>query len=126
MPFADPEEKRAYDKRYFSENRERKAAYDREVRERNASYVDAHLAENPCVDCGEDDAEVLEFDHVGEKITHVSHAVHRCWSIAALAREIAKCEVVCANCHRRRTNRRIRARRGGLLIGELRLAAVSE
>lgn len=56
------------------------------------------------MDCGEADPIVLEFDHVrGEKADNISRMVHGTRSIAAIQAEIDKCEVVCANCHRRRT-----------------------
>jgi hypothetical protein len=71
------------------------------------SVVHAHLAAHPCVDCGESDVVVLEFDHVrGVKSAHVSDVVRRGWSLDRLRDEIAKCEVRCANCHRRATHRR--------------------
>ena len=55
-----------------------------------------------CVDCGESDPVVLEFDHLGEKKFAVATGVRgRNWQ--TVLDEIAKCEVVCANCHRRRT-----------------------
>src|SRR3546814_8531418 len=64
-----------------------------------------HLRAHPCVDCGETDPVVLEFDHLRDKVGNVSAMVHsnELWR---LVDEIEKCEVVCANCHRRRTARR--------------------
>lgn len=66
-----------------------------------------HLLSHPCVDCGEDDVEVLEFDHieaVGMKAPRVSSYVSRA-GLRRLQEEIDKCEVRCANCHVRRTRR---------------------
>lgn len=63
-----------------------------------------YLENHPCVDCGESDPVVLEFDHVrGEKSYEVSTLGWRLASWNSLLREIAKCEVRCANCHRRKT-----------------------
>lgn len=71
---------------------------------RNRKYVWEYLLEHPCADCGEEDPIVLEFDHVrGEKSSDVSKMVHNTRSLKAIQEEIDKCEVVCANCHRRRT-----------------------
>lgn len=66
-----------------------------------------HLSNNPCVDCGEKDPVVLEFDHTsGRKRFNISHAIHDGRAINSVQDEIRKCEVRCANCHRRITARR--------------------
>jgi hypothetical protein len=62
-----------------------------------------HLRLHSCADCGEADPVVLEFDHLGDKAHTVSWLVGKGRSRTAIEAEIAKCEVVCANCHRRRT-----------------------
>ena len=68
---------------------------------RNRQIVTEYLQTHPCVDCGNTDIRVLEFDHIkGEKLGNVSHGVHRTWSEEKLLNEIAKCEVRCCNCHR--------------------------
>jgi len=69
-------------------------------------HVAAYLAGDPCVDCGEPDARVLDFDHVGRKIEVVSSLAARGAPTARIDAEIARCEVRCANCHRRVTARR--------------------
>jgi len=66
--------------------------------------IEAYLLEHPCVDCGESDTVVLQFDHVrGVRRESVpSMSSHR-WAL--VIEEIAKCEVRCANCHVRKTKR---------------------
>ena len=58
---------------------------------------------NPCKDCGVTFPPVaMDFDHVsGDKMLNVSSMRHLAWG--AVLAEIAKCELVCANCHRVRT-----------------------
>lgn len=66
--------------------------------------VEKHLRVNPCIDCHEADIIVLEFDHVrGEKIAAISTMLSNLVSEDILKAEIAKCEIRCANCHRRVT-----------------------
>jgi hypothetical protein len=65
-------------------------------------FIREYLLSHPCIDCGESDPVVLEFDHVhGDKLCNVSHMFSS--SKARLAAEIAKCVIRCANCHRRKT-----------------------
>lgn len=69
-------------------------------------YIWDYLSTHPCVDCGEADPKVLEFDHVrGEKRMEVTRMVTNGVSIRVIQQEIDKCEVRCANCHRRRTSK---------------------
>lgn len=69
-------------------------------RERARSVVREYLSTHPCVDCGETNLLVLEFDHVrGQKSKDVSRLIGSAASIHTIAEEIAKCDVRCANCH---------------------------
>jgi hypothetical protein len=81
----------------------RSARSTRPSRGRNLLYLLDYLRETPCVDCGEQDPVVLDFDHIGVKHSGVVQLAGRECSIASLEREIAECQVRCANCHRRRT-----------------------
>jgi len=70
-------------------------------------YVTDYLLTHPCIDCGEPDIIVLEFDHVrGEKKKNISNLIMQSYSLETLIEEIKKCEVRCANCHRRVTHKR--------------------
>ncbi len=67
-------------------------------------FVWQYLSTHSCVECKEGDPIVLEFDHVkGRKRAIISRLVRNGHSIEVIQKEIEKCEVVCANCHRRRT-----------------------
>jgi hypothetical protein len=65
----------------------------------------SYLSRHPCVDCGEDDPVVLEFDHIDPttKMFEVSILMKRRVGWCRVRTEIEKCVVRCANCHRRRT-----------------------
>ncbi len=76
----------------------------RKIIKENQLRILQYLLKHPCVDCPETDPVVLEFDHVrGVKKLAVSSMVRHGASWPTLLKEIAKCEVRCANCHRKRT-----------------------
>lgn len=62
---------------------------------------------NGCSDCGEKNHIVLDFDHLKDKKYNISRMIHDGFSWAAIKKEISKCEIVCANCHRIRTHKRL-------------------
>jgi hypothetical protein len=64
-----------------------------------------YLREHPCADCGERDVRVLDFDHRpgGQKFADVTRMVASSYSWERVASEIEKCDVRCANCHRKVT-----------------------
>lgn len=72
-----------------------------EVRQELLQYFISH----PCVDCGNDNPVVLDFDHIDPslKTESISKIVSGGFSRKKIWDEIAKCEVRCANCHRIRT-----------------------
>lgn len=73
----------------------------------NRALVGAYLADHSCVDCGETDRAVLDFDHVRDvKVSDVSQMVSWGYPWRLIEAEIAKCDVRCANCHRRITEQR--------------------
>lgn len=74
-------------------------------RARNAAYIDAQKA-RPCTDCGvQYPSYVMQFDHLEdhEKEAVISRLRSSTASLERVIAEIAKCEVVCANCHAERT-----------------------
>lgn len=59
--------------------------------------------DHPCVDCGETDPRVLDFDHIHNKKHNVSTLLRKEYSWNSILEEAEKCEVRCANCHRKKT-----------------------
>lgn len=65
------------------------------------------LSLHPCVDCGEKDPIVLEFDHriPDKKFKQISRMLSGHYSWSTILKEIEKCDIRCANCHRRKTHK---------------------
>ena len=65
-----------------------------------------YLEDHPCVDCGEKNIIVLQFDHIRDKIDAVSNLIRNNRYIKMIMEEVVKCEVRCANCHTKKTAER--------------------
>lgn len=98
-----------YDKKRYQKPKEKRRLLhkNREIRQRNRDFIKDFLSKHPCVDCNETDPIVLEFDHVvGTKEFAIADGVKKMYSLKRIKKEISKCEVRCANCHRRITHQR--------------------
>jgi hypothetical protein len=103
---------KAWNRAHYERNR---ATYIANAKRHGPVYHAANLRRlveylllHPCVDCGEHDPIVLEFDHRDRstKRTTVANLMrYSAWP--QIESEIAKCDVRCANCHRRRTARQM-------------------
>jgi hypothetical protein len=64
-----------------------------------------YLLSKECADCGEKDPIVLEFDHVDpqNKFKQISTMLSGHYAWKSVLAEIQKCEIRCANCHRRKS-----------------------
>lgn len=78
--------------------------WHKKSRQKIKRFVFNFLQKQKCLDCGENDINVLEFDHVrGKKRYNISQIHKSTSSLETVKTEIKKCDVVCSNCHRKRT-----------------------
>lgn len=98
---------RFYVREHYIKNREyylKKAHRNNsKLRKKVREYLWQYLSTYSCVDCGEKDILVLEFDHRNNKTIEIGKMVTGRYSLEKVKREVEKCDVRCANCHRRRT-----------------------
>lgn len=88
----------------YHENPEKYKSWSSARRNDFRSRLLTYLVEHPCVDCGESDPVVLQFDHVrGVKTLEIARMMNRNCAWPKVESEIEKCEVRCANCHARKT-----------------------
>lgn len=126
---ANPSRRKEIERRWYSENRVKALEYQKRYNKsphgkarkkkhrialRNSirERLNAIKMDSGCVDCGYRQApEALDFDHVrGEKVMDLCRMATAFKSMKRVLDEVAKCEVVCANCHRIRTRKRREAR----------------
>ena len=72
------------------------------------SFLAEYYSENPCVDCGETDITVLDFDHLLEKNFGINNAIRDTIPVERIKAELEQGEVRCSNCHRKVTAERTR------------------
>ncbi|MCU1376008.1 MAG: hypothetical protein JWO68_3294 [Actinomycetia bacterium] len=107
MAYRDPADQRAAERRWYAANKAKVAAKKDRKRERLRDLV-RRAKEVPCADCGGSfPYYVMDFDHVGDEKSALVSKLVNFGATQRLLDEMAKCEVVCANCHRIRTWRRM-------------------
>lgn len=93
------------------ENDKKSTNFSRKYRENAKNYVnDIKINSNGCSNCNWFDInnlQVLHFDHIEEKTKqhNISRLVSTGRSLKLIEKEISKCRLLCANCHRKRTLR---------------------
>jgi hypothetical protein len=85
--------------------RKTKTIYESQRKSFLKRYVNSIKEAFPCADCGKYyPYYVMDFDHVIKgKVNDVNYMIKARYSIDSVMDELAKCEIVCANCHRIRT-----------------------
>ncbi len=119
MPYKDINKRREHHKKYMREiwyplNRIKHIQYITNIKKRISKFVLDYKINGKCYDCGlrgVDYPEVLEFDHLRDKEFNVSEYSYTTSSINKVKKEISKCDLVCANCHRIRTAKRKRLKK---------------
>lgn len=100
---------KTYRKEHYKNNKQpyldRAKDRNNKIRASTRKELVSYLKENPCVDCGESDIRVLQFDHKEptQKTRSISDMVRRATAWKTILLEIEKCQVRCANCHMKRT-----------------------
>jgi 5-methylcytosine-specific restriction endonuclease McrA len=92
-------------RRYGDLYRQRAKARREKVRAELQTNLLKYLSDKRCVKCGENDPVVLEFDHLrpAEKSFGIARAISNGMKWSTILEEIKKCQILCANCHKRKT-----------------------
>ena len=94
-------------KKHYQKNSDDYKRYRNKYKLNIQKRIYQYLKDNPCIKCGESNPVVLELDHRDPKLKefNISSAPTRRVSVKKLDGELAKCDVLCANCHRIKTAR---------------------
>lgn len=118
MPYKNAEDRDTYRRNYYLANREKflqSALRSSKRRREKVRKLIRAAKDKPCIDCGiKYPYYVMQLDHLDSetKRFELNRAASLGWAPDDLANEIAKCDVVCANCHAERSHQRRVAGRG--------------
>ncbi len=76
--------------------------YRADLRKQNQKLLWEFFESNPCVRCGETNPVLLDLDHLSDKKYNISQIIYsHTWD--SVCEEMAKCQVLCCSCHRKKT-----------------------
>ena len=91
---------KVYKKTYYHENKESHIKRNEKTLKKIDSYILDYKLQHPCILCGENAPECLDFHHIKNKVAEVGK-LRKKGSFSKVVEEIKKCVVLCANCHRK-------------------------
>jgi hypothetical protein len=99
MPFADAEEYKAYQRQRYALDKPRRLKKQSDKEKRRRRHLNAYKVRTGCSHCGyKDHPAALDFHHLRDKVKGIPAMMSH--SLPNLFKEIRKCIVLCANCHR--------------------------
>ena len=106
MPYKDKDKRREYQKEYmrkwYEKNKAKHISYVRNRDKKIKDWLKDYKSSLSCEKCGENHPACLDFHHINpNEKSFALGRVDKFLSIKLLQNEIAKCEVLCANCHRK-------------------------
>lgn len=98
---------RVINQEHYCENKRKISDKAKSAYWKARNFVTSLKQDKSCVDCNvRYNFWQMDYDHLTSKVLSVSVMVGRGYSQEAILAEIAKCDLVCANCHRDRTYKR--------------------
>lgn len=108
MPWKDKEKQRAAIRKHYYANREMYIKKAMKRKQTIREWLNVVKESQPCKDCGVNyPYYVMDFDHLRDKQYEINKLINSC-SMAKIRSEIVKCDIVCSNCHRERTFKRLK------------------
>lgn len=103
MGYSDKKKQREYQRKWHQQNRKKRYSDRKERRLRNQLFLAECKSRMGCRICGETHPGCLNFHHkdAERKTRKLTEMAARYVSLETLENEMEKCEVLCANCHRK-------------------------
>jgi len=100
---------REYKLKWYHDNYPKKKDHfnnrKKETAKKLQNKIIEYLSDKKCITCSENDIVTFEFDHINpkEKVLEISKMIASGYSWESVLKEIEKCNILCANCHRKKT-----------------------
>ena len=102
MPFKDLEKRKAYRRLWYKNNKESEKAHVKRRKKEIKSWLWEYKKNLKCSMCSESHPSIIDFHHKeGRKEKGVAQMIVDGYSKNRIKEELNKCEVLCANCHRK-------------------------
>lgn len=103
MPYKNTEEQKEFQSTWYQKNKDKCRQKLKDRRKQKAILIMKLKEGKTCRYCLESHPACLEFHHINpdEKHKDISIMLNSAFSDKAILEEVAKCELVCSNCHRK-------------------------
>jgi hypothetical protein len=102
MPYKDLKKRRAYRREWYAKNKKSEKAHILRRKKEIRTWFEKYKSKLKCSKCYEDHIATLDFHHnMGKKEMNITKLVYEGYSIKRIKKEIEKCIILCANCHRK-------------------------
>ncbi len=103
MSYKNKEDQLTCQRRWYHNNKEKQYNWNKKYKASIRKLFWEYKQTLKCESCGESDAACLVFHHINpkEKEMSIASVVGRGWGWDRILKEINKCQVLCANCHRK-------------------------
>ena len=101
MPYKDLDKRRECRRRWYANNKKSEKDYVKKRKNEIKKWFVEYKSHLKCSKCGEDHIATLDFHHKGDKDKGINFMTHWGYSKDRIKKEVNKCIVLCANCHRK-------------------------
>lgn len=103
MPYKDHEKQKAAYRLYYERHKAQHRSRMKRQRQKAAEWLAEYKLTLSCIKCGESHPACIEFHHrdPSQKDIGVGDMAKGGYSVERMMEEIAKCDVLCSNCHRK-------------------------
>lgn len=101
MPFKNRKSLLTYRREWYTKNKKSEINHVKKRKAKIKKWFKEYKNNLSCKKCGENHPATIDFHHKKDKENQVAQMVHWGYSIDKIKNEIEKCQVLCANCHRK-------------------------